>query len=163
MRRLVRMLPISLVLLAPSSPLTADAKAEEATCGQELAADAEVPDKLGALMSHVGANMEAHARWVGASAGGAREQKALRAVAREYKAMADAAARASAAMKAMKAIPPVAHDPARLDRGAQIAWMRKKIAMQVEFANLLTTHAETSMKVLAALEGKGQPSAVPAR
>ena len=127
--------------------------AEEMTCGQEMAADAEVPEKLARLMSHVSSNMEVHARWVGSGSGGAREHDSLMVVAREYQAIADAAIRAASAMKAMRDIPAAPHDPLRLDRGRQALWMRAKIEMQTELAQLLIEHAEASKKVLAMLEG----------
>jgi hypothetical protein len=121
--------------------------AEEMTCGQEMAADAEVPDLLSRLMRHVAGNMETHARWVGAGV----EHDALRIVAREYVAIADAAARAARAMLAMREIPGAPHDPARLDRDALAQWMRTKIEMQLALAQLLTTHAEASRPALDAI------------
>jgi hypothetical protein len=127
--------------------------AEEVTCGQEMAADAEVPEKLARLMSHVSSNMEVHAKWVGAGPSGAPERDSLMVVAREYQAIADAAIRAAAAMKAMKDIPAAPHDPSRLDRGQQALWMRAKIDMQTQFARLLIEHAEASKKALAMMEG----------
>jgi hypothetical protein len=57
-------------------------------------------------------------------------------------------------MKDMRNTPPAPHDPALLDRAGQARWMRAKIKMQLEFAQLLTKHAEVSKKVLAELEGK---------
>jgi hypothetical protein len=124
---------------------------EEATCGQELAADSEVPEKLSQLMSHVAENMQAHAKWVAASADGKMEHDRLMVVAREYEAIAAAADRAARAMKDMRDIPAVKHDPALLDRAAHVRWMRTKIEMQLQFAELLTRHAEISKKVLAEL------------
>src|SRR5260221_75042 len=127
--------------------------AEEITCGQEMAADAEVPEKLARLMSHVSSNMEVHAKWVGEGPSGGRERDSLMVVAREYQAIADAAIRAASAMKAMRDIPAAPHDPSRLDRGRQALWMRAKIEMQTELAQLLIEHGEASKKVLAMLEG----------
>ena len=57
-------------------------------------------------------------------------------------------------MKDMKAIPPVQHDPVLLDREGQARWMRAKIEMQLDFARLITRHAEVSKKVLVEMEGK---------
>jgi hypothetical protein len=124
------------------------------TCGEEIATDAEVPEKWARLMNHVAANMEVHADWVGSDPAGARERDALRAVAREYRAMADAGERAAAAMRAMRPLPAVPHDPARLDRAAQARWMRDKVEMQLELAQLLTQHAEASLAVLAEMDGE---------
>jgi hypothetical protein len=148
--RLVLLLGIGMVSLDAGAKAKMDSA--EATCGQEIAADAEVPEKLARLMRHVATNMETHANWVGASAGGKKEQDALMAVARAYGAIADAAAGAARAMRSMKDIPAVAHDPARLDRAGQARWMRAKIEMQLEFAQLLLRHAEISKKVLATME-----------
>jgi hypothetical protein len=120
---------------------------EEVTCGQEMATDAEVPEALARLMRHVAGNMETHARWVGAGA----EHDALLIVAREYVAIADAAARAARAMQAMRDIPGAPHDPTQLDRGALARWMGEKIEMQLELAQLLTAHAEASTRALDAL------------
>jgi hypothetical protein len=125
----------------------------EQTCGEELAASAEVPEKWAALMAHVAANMEAHATWVGSGTEPARrEQAGLLHVAAAYREMAAAGARAAAAMRAMKDMPPTPHDPAKIDRPALAAWMRAKIAMQRDFAALVTRHANESERALAALE-----------
>jgi hypothetical protein len=118
---------------------------EEPTCGQELAADAEVPAALGALFRHVADNMDAHARWVGGATPPARrEQDALADVANRYRAIASAAEGAAAAMAALRELRPVPHDPARLDRAALAAWMRAKIEKQRAFAALILRHAADS-------------------
>ncbi|MEA2700531.1 MAG: hypothetical protein QOI66_4802, partial [Myxococcales bacterium] len=70
---------------------------------------------------------------------------------------AAAAERAARAMKDMRTIPAVQHEPALLDRAGQVLWMRAKIEMQMEFANILTRHAEVSKKVLAEMERKERP------
>ena len=151
-------LHFSVVLPPVTEVLSFDAMArsttatEEATCGQELAADSEVPEKLSQLMTHVAENMQAHAKWVAGSVGGKLEHDRLMVVAREYEAIAAAASRAAQAMKDMRDTPAVEHDPARLDRAAHVRWMRAKIELQLRFAELLTRHAEISKKVLAAME-----------
>jgi hypothetical protein len=120
-----------------------------------MAASAEVPERWGALMRHVAGNMDAHAAWVGSgSPPSRRERAAMLRVARAYRAMADAATRAAAAMKAMRELPAAPHDPARLDRAALASWMREKIRMQLEFAALLTRHAEASERALAGLDAR---------
>jgi hypothetical protein len=125
----------------------------EQTCGQELAAAAEVPQKWGELMKHVATNMEWHAGWVGtASPAARREHEALLRVMREYRAMADAADRAAIAMRAMRDLAPTPHDAAKLDRAAQARWMRAKIQMQRDFAAIITRHASESEKALAELQ-----------
>lgn len=128
--------------------------AAEETCGQEMAASAEVPAQWQALMSHVAGNMEWHARWVGAhrSAEARKEGAAMARVAREYRAMAAAAGRAAEAMRAMKDLPAAPHDGAKVDRAAQATWMRTKIKMQRQFAATLLQHAADSEKALAELE-----------
>ena len=83
----------------------------EPTCGQELAASAEVQEKWSALMNRVAANMETHAAWVGdGSAAARREQSGMLRVAAAYREMAAAAARAAAVMMAMKDLPPAPHE-----------------------------------------------------
>lgn len=122
----------------------------EQTCGEEMAASADVPRRWEALMNHVATNMEWHAAWVGvASPAATREHDALLEVAGAYRAMASAAARAAAAMEAMKDLPPAPHDPSRIDRAGQARWMRDKIEMQRAFAALLVRHAEESEQALA--------------
>lgn len=131
----------------------ATADPAEQTCGQEIAASAEVPQKWGELMAHVAGNMEWHADWVGTgSAEAKREHDALLRVATEYRAMAAAGGRGAAAMRAMKDVPPAPHDRAKMDRAAQARYMRAKIKMQREFAALLIRHAEESEQALAELE-----------
>jgi hypothetical protein len=96
--------------------------------------------------------MEAHEAWVGTrSAAASREHHALRAIAAEYRAMADAAGRAAPAMEAMRDVPPAPHDPARLDASALRQWMREKVRLQRELAALLLRHAEESDAALAAM------------
>jgi hypothetical protein len=135
----------------------------EQTCGEELAASAEIPETWSALMAHVAANMETHATWVGSGSEPARrEQAGLLGVAAAYREMAASASHAATAMQAMKDLPRALHDPAKIDRPALAAWMRAKIDMQRDFAALITRHADESERALAALEGDvagvpGQP------
>jgi hypothetical protein len=118
-----------------------------------MAGDAEVPEKLARLMSHVAGQMNRHAEWVGdATTAARRERDGLKRVASEYQAIADAATRAAAAMRSMRDLPVAPHDPARLDRARMARWMRDKIAMQLDFAKLLERHAADSQKALQALE-----------
>lgn len=135
----------------PAAP--GDHPAAEQTCGQELAASAEVPRTWGELMEHVAGNMEWHARWVGTGTPAARrEHDAMLRVVAAYRAMARAAAQADAAMTAMKDLPPAPHDRAKIDRTAQARYMRTKIDMQRAFSALLLRHAEESEQALAELE-----------
>ena len=128
-------------------------EAVEKTCGQEMAESAEVPRGWHALMNHVASNMEWHAAWVGADAPSARgEHQALLRVAAAYRAMANSAAGAEEAMASMKDLPPAPHDPTRFDRARQARWMRAKIKMQREFADMLLRHARESEKALSRLE-----------
>jgi hypothetical protein len=129
--------------------------AEKPTCGQELAASADVPDKLGRLWAHVATNLEAHAKWVGnASPEAAREHAALVALAAEYRTIARAATRAAAIMTSMKDLPAAPHDPSLRDPAGQAAWMREKVQLQSDLAALLLDHAQTSQKALGQLEAK---------
>ena len=123
----------------------------EQTCGQEMAASAEVPLQWQALMDHVAANMDAHATWVGtATAAAKQEHDALRRVAAAYRAMAWAAGSAAQAMHAMRDLPPAPHDPHKRDGAAWAAWMREKIRMQRHLAATLERHAAESEHALAA-------------
>jgi hypothetical protein len=125
----------------------------EMTCGDELARDAEVPELLGELWEHVATNLAAHAKWVGtATPEAAAEHDALTHVAREYRNVAAAAERAAAIMQSMQDLPPAAHDPSRLDRGALARFIRRKIELQLKLADLLVRHAEDSRSALAELE-----------
>jgi hypothetical protein len=126
---------------------------DEVTCGQELAQDAEVPELLGALWEHVATNMVVHAKWVGtATPEAAAEHDCLTHVAREYRNIAAAAERAAAIMRSMADQPAAPHDPSRADRAAQARFIRRKIELQLELADLLTRHADTSRSALAELE-----------
>ena len=123
--------------------MTDEPSTEEQTCGQELAASAEIPEAWRDLVAHVALNLEAHARWVGAETEAARrEREAMRAVADAYRAMADAAARAATLMRSLRDLPPTAHDPARFDAPAFTSWMRAKIVRQRALAALLARHAD---------------------
>lgn len=145
--------------MTPGKPKTELKRAAaEQTCGEELAASAEVPQKWSALMEHVAGNMEWHAGWVGTGSPAAkREHDALIRIATEYRAIAAAGARAATAMTDMKGLEPVPHDRTKLDRAAQAQWMRAKIKMQREFSTLLLQHAEESEKALAELEVPAAP------
>jgi hypothetical protein len=119
------------------------------TCGQEVAASAEVPEAWRDLMRHVAINLEAHAAWVGTGSPAAREEHdGLRRVAAAYLEMAEAADRASRVMRALRAVPAAPHDPARHDVGAFVAWMRKKVELQRTFAAMLERHAAESERAL---------------
>jgi len=125
---------------------------DEMSCGQELAASAEVPDAICALMNHVALNLDAHASWVGSGPESARlEQAAMERIAGEYRAIGSAAANAAAAMRACVDLEPAPHDPRAFDRTAFADWMQKKIELQRALANLLLGHAEMSEKALAAM------------
>jgi hypothetical protein len=125
-------------------------EAAESTCGEEVAASAEVPDAWRDLMRHVAINLEAHAAWVGTASPAARqEHDGLRRVAAAYGEMAAAADRACEVMRAMRAVPAAPHDPARRDRAAFLAWMRRKIELQRAFASMLDRHAAESERALA--------------
>src|SRR4051794_18368128 len=114
--------------MAVRGRVTESPEPSERPCGQERAADAEVPAALAVLMRHVADNMDRHATWVGTDPEAARrENEALAGVAVRYRAIAAAAEEAAGAMIAMRDLPPAAHDPARLDRAALAGWMRAKI------------------------------------
>ena len=139
--------------MAVRGPVGESPEESERTCGQELAADAEVPTALAVLMRHVAENMDRHAAWVGnQTAAAGRESEALVGVAAHYRAIASAAEEAAKAMTAMRDLPPAAHDPARLDRVALAGWMRAKIDLQRAFAALILRHADDSGAALAAIE-----------
>ncbi|HVT08424.1 MAG TPA: hypothetical protein VHO67_13275 [Polyangia bacterium] len=123
----------------------------EPSCGQEMAASAEVPLQWQALMDHVAGNMDAHATWVGTATPAAKqEHDALRRVAAAYRAMAWAASSAAQAMRAMAELPPAPHDPRKRDGAAWADWMREKIRMQRQLAATLERHAAESEHALAA-------------
>ena len=126
-----------------------------ATCGTELAEDADVPERLALLMLHVADNMEAHARWVGTRTVEAQaEHDSLLKLAADYRRIATAATQAVTTMRGMRDLKPAFHDPALLDQQAFTQWMRKKIDMQRAFAHLILEHAETSERILV-----GEPAA----
>jgi hypothetical protein len=119
-----------------------DEREEGATCGQELAASAEVPEAWRDLMRHVAVNLTAHAAWVGMDSQEARgEHDALRRVAAAYLEMADAADRAGRLMRDLRSLPAAPHDRARFDAVAFAAWMRRKVALQRALASMLERHA----------------------
>ncbi|HYQ16324.1 MAG TPA: hypothetical protein VEQ58_11225 [Polyangiaceae bacterium] len=130
----------------------------EETCGQELARDADVPELLGELWEHVATNLVAHAKWVGtASADAAAEHDSLTQIAREYRDIAAAAGRAAAIMKSMHDFAPAPHDPQLLDRAGLARFIRRKIELQLRFADLLVRHAEASRSALVGLEDGHAP------
>jgi hypothetical protein len=121
----------------------------EETCGQELAASAEIPAAIGALLRHVSFNLLDHARAVGkATNAAAEEHDALLRVAAGYGEIADAAERTAKFMQTLKDLPAVPHDAAAIDRSEFVAWMTKKIDFQRRLAALLLEHADQSAKVL---------------
>lgn len=126
---------------------------DEATCGQELAQAAEVPDLLGELWAHVATNLLDHAKWVGtATPEAAAEHNGLKHLATEYRNIAAAAERAAAIMRSMEGLPPAPHDASRVDRSAQARFMRRKIELQLRLADVLVHHAEASRSALVELE-----------
>lgn len=126
---------------------------EERTCGQELAASAEVPEAIGALMHHVSSNLDAHAQWVGVDTDAARnEHDAMLRVAAAYRAIATAADEAAAVMRSFRDLEPAAHDSAAFDRAGFVVWMRAKIELQKNLATLLMDHALVSENALERFE-----------
>jgi len=126
-----------------------DNEQENQSCGAELAQSAVVPEQIGALMYHVTQNLEAHAQWVGASSEAARlEQAALREVAADYRAIAEAAARAVQHMRSAAGLASPPHDPDGWDRAAFVTWMQRKIELQRALAELLLEHARLSERGL---------------
>ncbi len=129
--------------------MTESVESEPATCGEEIAASAEVPQAWGDLMRHVALNLEAHAVWVGTASPAARaEHEGMRRVAAAYRDMADAAHRAVALMRSLQPLPAAPHDPAGFDGAAFASWMRNKIARQRSLAALLERHAAVSERAL---------------
>jgi hypothetical protein len=98
---------------------------KELTCGMELAKSADVPEKLGALMSHVADNLEAHARSV-ASELAQHEHDAMLAVAAAYRAIGTAGRDAAQLMRSLASMPPAPHDPTSRDLAAFTAWALSK-------------------------------------
>lgn len=124
-------------------------ESENQSCGAELAQSAVVPELIGALMLHVTQNLEAHAQWVGASSEAARlEHAALREVAADYRAIAEAATRAVQHMRAAAGLASPPHDPATWDRAAFVSWMQRKIELQRALAEMLLDHASRSERGL---------------
>jgi hypothetical protein len=98
---------------------------------------------------HVTQNLEAHARWVGTSSEAARlEQSALREVAADFRAIAEAAARAVQHMRAAAGLPSAPHDPGGWDRAAFVSWMQRKIELQRALAEQLLEQAQLSERGL---------------
>jgi hypothetical protein len=123
---------------------------EELTCGQELAQNAEVPEAIGALMTIVALNLEAHARWVGGATPDAkREHEAMLAVASAYRAIGAAGSEAGRLMRSFEHLTAVPHDPAGRDVQAFASWMRAKMELQRKVGNMLLAHAELSEAALA--------------
>jgi hypothetical protein len=119
----------------------------------ELVRDAEVPELLGELWEHLASDMVVHAKWVGtATPEAASEHDALMHVAREYRSIAAAAERAAAIMRSMHGLPTAPHDLSRLDRPGQARFIRRKIELQLQLADLLVSHADASRGALAELE-----------
>src|SRR4051812_45284938 len=122
---------------------------EAQSCGEEIAASAEVPEAWRDLMRHVAINLDAHATWVGtASPPASAESDGLRRVAAAYRDMADAADSVAALMRSMRALPAAPHDAAAFDGAAFASWMRDKIARQRALAALLERHAAASARAL---------------
>jgi len=119
------------------------------SCGAELAESAIVPERLGALLLHVSHNLVAHADWIGTACEEARrEGEALRTVAADYRAIAEAAGRAVQHMRDAAGLAPAPHDPSRWDRAAFVTWMQRKIELQRDLAQLLLEHAQASERAL---------------
>ena len=122
---------------------------ESPTCGDEIAASAEVPEAWRDLMRHVALNLASHARWVGTASPAARaEHEGMLRVAAAYRDMADAADRAVVVMRSLRALPAVPHDAAAFDRAAFADWMRAKIERQRALAAMLERHAAVSARAL---------------
>jgi hypothetical protein len=137
------------VIVNREEPMTDPIENDSPTCGEELAASAEVPEAWRDLMRHVAINLEAHASWVGMASPAARaEHEGMLRVAAAYRDMADAAERAAVLMRSLRALPAAPHDPAAFDRAAFASWMRAKIDRQRALAALIEHHAAVSERAL---------------
>ena len=122
------------------------------SCGTELAEGAVIPEQVAVLFAHVAFNLREHAKWVGdASPEAAREHAALIAVADGYEAISAEAQRVCNFMRTLERLPAAPHDPAQQDRKALAAWMQTKVAIQRNFAKLLSEHADQSERALSEL------------
>ena len=125
---------------------------EEQTCGQDLAASADIPDSFGRLFRHVAINLRQHASSVGSdTAPASLEHHGLLRVAAGYEEMADAAERVAAFMRTLATLPPVQHGTEGLYSADFVDWMTTKIAIQRRLGATLLEHAEQSESVLAKL------------
>ncbi|MFT3921555.1 MAG: hypothetical protein QM778_03375 [Myxococcales bacterium] len=129
---------------------------EDLTCGEELAASAEVPERISALFAHVSLNLEAHAKWVGQASPEARvEHDALRKVADACRALAQVSGETAELMRSLRDLAPVPHDPAGFDRQEFLPWMEHKIALQRGLSQLLLEHASVNAMALEFMRSDG--------
>lgn len=124
------------------------------TCGRELAAGAEIPAKIAALFSHVALNLALHESLVEQRTElGKRERDVLLAVRTEYQALSASAQRAAALLRSAQDLPNAEHDPSALDLETLAEWLKVKVRLQRELAQLLSMHADES-ELAASLLGR---------
>lgn len=122
---------------------------DEESCGQELAGSAVIPEQFALLFEHVAVNLRDHAEWVGTLTLAARqEHDAMLAVAEGYEAISGEARSTAKLMRTLGALPSAPHPAEKWNRAKFEIWMKAKVELQRQLAQMLIEHAEQSERAL---------------
>src|SRR5215208_5872707 len=114
---------------------------DEQTCGKGLAAHAEIPAKLAALVDGTAANLEAHMPSLDTSdEASADELETYERLAAQHRAIAEQLRGTSAEMADARDLPMGRHDPERLSSAEAVAAFEQLVAIEEE---VIATLSET--------------------
>ncbi len=137
---------------APAAAPAPAAAAPEMTCGQMMAAKAELPAKLAEMITAMNAGMEMHMKALGKD--GKAEKAGMMKLVKDHKAMIAAASKTSKDMAAMKDLKACKHDPKVMSDPKMMDGMTKQIALEKELASMMMKDAEAGEKMMADMKAK---------
>ena len=117
-------------------------ESEEWTCGKGVAANAALPERMGALLGAVADVLQNHTRSLdGADANGAEELAAYQRLVEEHRGAASALAGLAAAMRSYSDLAAAEHDMAKLMDAASVEVMEALVRAQEDVLALLQERA----------------------
>jgi hypothetical protein len=122
---------------------------DEQTCGKGLAAHAEIPAKLAALIDGTAANLEAHIPSLDTSdEASAAELEVYERLAAQHRAIAERLRGTSAEMADARDLPMGRHDPEKLASPEAVDAFRRLVAIEEDVVAALTAALEQHRAML---------------
>jgi hypothetical protein len=127
---------------------------EPSTCGQGLASQSILPDKLGELLAALARILEAHMRALDPADHDARmELDAYAALVTAYRDVADRLSGIAVQMADYRNLPIAAHDEAAMSDTVAHRAFENYVRLEHELANLLQQHVQEDREMLQQMSG----------